>query len=80
MKDVELEQILLDTGKFIKVKASGDGRHFDLIAVSDEFKGLSRLKRQQLIYGFLKQYITDGSLHALNMQTLTREEWELSDG
>lgn len=80
MKETELERILIDSGKIQKVKARGDGRHFDLIIVSDEFKGLSKLKRQQWIYSLIKQYITDGSLHAVNMQTYTSEEWELKDG
>jgi acid stress-induced BolA-like protein IbaG/YrbA len=54
----------------------GDGRHFDAIIVSDQFEGLSTLKRQQRVYGFLNELITQGQLHAFSMKTYTPKEWD----
>ncbi|GMG86607.1 BolA family protein [Biformimicrobium ophioploci] len=56
------------------VEVSIDGSHIQLVVVSDQFEGLSRLKKQQLVYGALADKIADGTLHAVNMQTLTPEE------
>lgn len=62
------------------VRVEGDGRHFDAIIVSDQFEGLSTLKRQQKVYGFLKELITQGQLHAFSMKTYTPQEWEKVNG
>lgn len=80
MTNEELENLLITTGKVFKVKAKGDGKHYDLLVVSDEFKGMNLLKRQKWVYGFIKDYIADGRLHAVNMKTLTKDEWELLNG
>lgn len=61
-------------------KVSGDGYHYQVIIVSDVFLGKSKVTRQQWVYALLKQYITTGSLHAVSMQTLTKEEWEKQHG
>ena len=58
------------------VKTNGDGRHFNAIIVSDEFDGLNTLKRQQKIYAFLGEKITNGELHAFTMRLYTRAEWQ----
>ena len=52
-----------------------DGSHVNLLVVSDEFDGLSPVKKQQLVYGELSSLIADGTLHAVNMQTLTPSEY-----
>lgn len=48
--------------------------HFKVIVVSDQFKGLSKVKRQQLVYSHL-QPLFDQGLHALSQSTFTSEEW-----
>lgn len=58
------------------IKVDGDGRHFDVVVVGDVFEGLSPVKKQQLVYAGLNQHIADGSLHAVNMKTYTRAEWQ----
>ncbi|MBA2656379.1 MAG: BolA/IbaG family iron-sulfur metabolism protein [Tatlockia sp.] len=76
----ELESQLgkMDEVEFVQV--SGDGYHYQLTIVSDTFQGKSRVARQQWVYAKLKDYITSGSLHALTMKTLTKEEWGKSNG
>lgn len=58
----------------------GDGRHFDAILVCEQFEGLSTLKRQQRVYGFLNTLITEGKLHAFSMKTYTPTEWQQKQG
>jgi acid stress-induced BolA-like protein IbaG/YrbA len=42
--------------------------------VSEAFSGLSRVKRQQLVYSFLNEKINSGEIHAVSMKCLTPEE------
>ncbi len=51
----------------------GDGR-FEVLVVSEQFRDLSRVKRQQLVYGGLTEYIKDGRVHAVTIVAKTRDE------
>lgn len=62
------------------VKVTGDGYHYALTIVATVFEGKSRVARQQWVYSLLQNEITNGSLHALSMKTLTLEEWEKQRG
>ena len=42
--------------------------------VSDVFEGLSRVKRQQLVYKALNERIESGEIHAVSMRTYSPEE------
>lgn len=53
-----------------------DGRHFDVLIVSKAFEGLRPVKKQQMVYALLHDKIADGSLHAINMRTLTPAEYQ----
>ncbi|MEE4249219.1 MAG: BolA/IbaG family iron-sulfur metabolism protein [Alcanivoracaceae bacterium] len=45
--------------------------------VSEVFAGLMPVKRQQLVYGCLKECLADGSIHAVDpLQTYTPDEWQ----
>jgi acid stress-induced BolA-like protein IbaG/YrbA len=54
--------------------SSEDNVHFEMVVLSDAFNGLNRVKRQQLVYSAINDYIASGELHALAMKTLTPEE------
>lgn len=57
----------------------GDGRHFEAIIVSAEFRGKLPVARHQRVYQALGERMqTD--IHALSMQTLTPEEWAQRNG
>jgi acid stress-induced BolA-like protein IbaG/YrbA len=59
-----------------KIQVDGDdGRHFDVLIVSKVFEGLRPVKKQQMVYALLHEKIADGSLHAINMRTLTPGEY-----
>ncbi len=47
---------------------AGDGDHYAATVVSEQFRGLSRLKQHQLIYAALQGRM-GGELHALALQT-----------
>ena len=49
---------------------------FDARIVSDDFEGLSMVKKQQLVYSTVNEYITSGEIHALTMKTYTKAEWK----
>ncbi|MFS1522541.1 BolA family protein [Microbulbifer sp. 2304DJ12-6] len=56
------------------VNVAFEGSHLVVTVVSSAFEGLTRLKKQQLVYAALSEKIADGTLHAVQMQTLTPEE------
>lgn len=76
----KLEQDLIAFDDIEHVNVEGDGYHYDLTIVSEAFVGKSKVARQQWVYSRLKEYILSGSLHAINMKTLTKAEWENERG
>lgn len=76
----QLEQHLSAVDDVDYVQVTGDGYHYELTLVSDIFLGKSKVARQQWVYAQLKDYITDGRLHALSMKTWTKQEWEKQGG
>jgi BolA protein len=55
--------------------AAGGGGHFRVLVVSPRFDGLSRVAAQRLVYGALADLMTS-DIHALQMRTMTPEEWQ----
>jgi len=51
-----------------------DGNKIFLDLVADVFVGLSRVKRQQLVYSLLNEWIASGEIHAVTMKTVTPDE------
>jgi acid stress-induced BolA-like protein IbaG/YrbA len=52
-----------------------DGVHFDTVVIAEAFEGLSLVKRQQMVYQVLQDWITSGRLHAIALKTHTPREW-----
>lgn len=80
---MENEQLknLIETGiANSQAMVEGDGRHFNIEVISNEFVDKSMVQRQQVIYGLLQGYIASGEIHALNMKTYTIEEWNHENG
>lgn len=76
----DLERHLMSEDGVCHVQVKGDGYHYELTIVSDAFIGKSKVSRQQWVYACLKEYITSGQLHAINMTTWTKDEWEKQGG
>lgn len=72
----EINQHLTDQYPDIKWQVSGDGYQYQVEGVGNEFEGLNKLKRQQLVYGVLNDFIAQGRLHALTILAFTPEEYE----
>lgn len=72
----KIKQILMKQLKLDKVIISGDENHFQIIAISEIFNGMSRVKQQQIMYAPLTKYITDNQIHALSIKVFTPEEWK----
>lgn len=51
-----------------------DGRHFQAIVVSGEFRGKNMVQQHQLVYRALGDRMKQ-EIHALSMKTLTPEQW-----
>jgi BolA protein len=49
--------------------------HFKAVLVSDQFSGLSSVKRHQMVYAMLGDLMSE--FHALALHTYTPEEWWL---
>lgn len=75
MTTEELEVFLKDTLDLTEVHVKSDGSHFNIIAVSNQFDEMSRVNRQQFVYGPLTDKIADGSMHAVSIKTFNEEQW-----
>jgi len=60
-------------GSQVNVK-SGDNVHFEATVVSPDFHGKRPLQRHQLVYKALGERM-GGEIHALQLETLTPEEF-----
>ena len=72
----EIETLLKDSLNLAEVYVKGEGSHFNIIAVSDAFADMSRVKRQQFVYAPLNPFIADGSMHAVSIKTFTENDWQ----
>jgi len=70
----EIQKLLEEGLPGCQVSIAGEESSISLRVVGELFEGLSKVKRQQKVYGFLKELISTGEIHAVNMQTLTPTE------
>jgi acid stress-induced BolA-like protein IbaG/YrbA len=76
----QIEKLFNTISEVEYVKVEGDGYHYKLMVVSDLFIDKSKLERHKWVYAILNKHILSGALHALQMQTLTKHEWEKQCG
>ena len=74
MEIEEIRQILAAELGESGIELQVDGSRLMLGLVSDKFDGLSRVKRQQLVYTLLNDKISSGEIHAVTMTTKTTSE------
>ncbi|MBX2809266.1 MAG: BolA/IbaG family iron-sulfur metabolism protein [Cellvibrionaceae bacterium] len=65
-----LEQAFSDAD----IRLASEGSHLHLTIVSDQFTGLSSVKKQQKVYAVLNEKIASGEVHAVHMTLLTPAE------
>jgi acid stress-induced BolA-like protein IbaG/YrbA len=76
MHPTEIESILRAALTLDELYVQGDNGHFQVIAVSALFAGMSRVKKQQTIYAPLTEQIASNAIHALSIKAFTPEEWQ----
>ena len=57
-----------------QVTVDGEGNRFEIDVVSDDFEGLGRVKRQQLVYAAIDDLIASGAVHAVTIRAATYAE------
>ncbi|WWO98569.1 MAG: BolA family protein [Candidatus Dasytiphilus stammeri] len=75
MEATDIKNLLLQEICLKELYVEGDKKHFRIIAISDIFKSMNRVEKQQVIYNPLMKYITNNQIHALSIKTYTPEEW-----
>ena len=76
MHPTEIESILRAALALDELYVQGDNGHFQVIAVSALFAGMSRVKKQQTIYAPLTEQIASNAIHARSIKAFTPEEWQ----
>ncbi len=71
-----VEKLITDALELDEVKVKFDGSQCSIVAVSDMFEELSRVKRQQVVMAPLAEIIKDGSVHAVSVKTFTKQQWQ----
>ena len=61
-------------GSTAVVLDQGGGDHLAAEVVAPQFAGLSRIEQHRLVYAAVKQYMDDGTIHALALKTRTPED------
>ena len=69
-----IEAILREKLPQCELELVAESNKLSLKVVSNDFVGLSRVKRQQKIYALLDDRIKSGEIHAVSMITQTLEE------
>lgn len=76
MTNEEIATLLKTELTLADVKVKSEGSHFHIIAVDNRFENMSRVKKQQLIYGPLSDKIADGTMHAITIKTFSVDQWQ----
>ena len=71
----ELESIIAAGLPCDHLVVTGDGRHWEAVIVSPEFKGKRLIQRHQRVYATLGERMRTDEVHALSMRTFTPSEW-----
>ena len=75
MDNAKVQQILNDVLHLAELHVKGEGSHYEVVAVDACFEGMSRVKKQQLIYAPLMEYIQRNDIHAVSIKAYTPDEW-----
>jgi len=76
MEPEEIKTILAAAIELDELHVKGENGHFQVIAVSAMFDGMSRVKKQQTIYGPLSDVIASGAVHAVSIKAFTPSQWQ----
>ena len=69
MVEEEIKKRIVDGIPGCEVKVVISGNRAEISVVSESFEQLNRVQRDQEVYRFVKDYISDGTLHAVTVST-----------
>ncbi|MBN3495351.1 BolA/IbaG family iron-sulfur metabolism protein [Vibrio neptunius] len=75
MDSAKVQQILEEALSLEELHVKGEGSHYEVVAVDASFEGMSRVKKQQMIYAPLMEYIQRNDIHAVSIKAYSTEEW-----
>lgn len=70
-----IEQRLRDALALEHLDIAMDGNRCQLQLVSADFESLSPVKRQQLVYQHIGDFISSGEIHAVSISAFTPAQW-----
>lgn len=73
---VQLSEVFAPDSQIKLMDERGDGYHFALSIISEDFEGKSRIQRSQMVYAALDNLMKTGEIHALQLQLKTPTENE----
>lgn len=76
MDVTEIENMLNQALELTDLHVTFDGSQCTVMAVSDIFDGMSRVKKQQTVYAPLVDAINEGKIHAVTIKTFTNAQWQ----
>jgi len=79
MQPIEIERLIKAGLAESEAYVEGDGTHFTALVICPAFAGKSRIQKQQMVYGTVREQLMDGTLHALSIKALTPEECQAID-
>lgn len=69
MQAEEIRALLQSNIENSQAEVNVDGSHVHVDVTSESFRGLSAVKKQQLVYSVLNDLIASGEIHALHIKT-----------
>lgn len=74
MDEAEIRRLLGSGLGECDIQMQIDGARLGIAITAGAFEGLSRVKRQQLVYELLREKIGSGEIHAVTMRCMTPDE------
>ena len=74
----EIRTLMASTLDDCEIHLEGEGNHLTVTVIGEIFAGKRAVQRQQQVYGVLKEYIAEGTVHAVNMKLYTPSEWQVA--
>jgi acid stress-induced BolA-like protein IbaG/YrbA len=75
LDSAQVKQILNDALSLQEIHVKGENSHYEVVAVDACFEAMSRVKKQQLVYTPLMEYIQRNDIHAVSIKAFTPDEW-----
>lgn len=72
----EIETLVKKQFSEAKVSVAGSGCDLEVTVISNQFVGLSLVKKQQMVLESLQEPLGNGRLHAVSVKTYSEEEWQ----